>query len=60
MITMAELQQRTDDAHRLAAEAAETMTADQAKAYAYGYLYDHYLTMLHHEARRIYELDHAS
>lgn len=44
-----DLKQRTDEAHRLAAQAAEAMTHDQAKAYAYGYLFDHYLTQLHYE-----------
>ncbi len=47
-----DLKQRTDEAHRLAAEKAEHMTEDQAKAYAYGYLFDHYLTLLHTEIQR--------
>ena len=37
---------------KLAAEKAEHMTEDQAKAYAYGYLFDHYLTLLHTEIQR--------
>ncbi len=46
---MTKEEQRTDEAHRLAAEKAEHMTEDQAKAYAYGYLFEHYLTLLHNE-----------
>jgi hypothetical protein len=53
-----EIQHCTSEAHRLAAERAGTMTEDQAKAYAYGYLYDYYLTMLQNEIRRIHESHH--
>jgi hypothetical protein len=53
MTALEELQKRTDEAQRLAAEKAETLTHDQAKAYAYGYLVDHYLGMLTEKSNEI-------